>query len=62
MAKLASSIVAALLFVAVCYHSIPGTAVAQATTPTGGNCTNRVNVSQAQKSITGMLGVHVHGI
>ena len=64
MAKLASSIVAAVLFVAVCYHSsIPGTTFAQATTSTqsqaGGNCNNTVNVSWAQKSITGMLGMHV---
>ena len=57
MAKLASSIVAALLFVVICYHSIP---VAQATIQVCKNCTNRVNVSQAQKNITRMLGVHVY--
>ena len=58
MAKLASSIVAAILFVAICYQSI--TAFAQSTSNTG-NCLNSVDVSRAHQSIAGMQGVHVEG-
>ena len=45
MAKLISKSVVFILFVAVCYYSIPGSTFAQTTNTNAGNCSTSVNVS-----------------